>query len=83
MEVYVFRQKRGYLDKAIEYYKADFELGLRNFFTGINVAHLLFLKHDKESLNLMKTIIEVVSFSIYCIPDDEKDFWAYATRIHY
>lgn len=75
-------QKNSYLDKAIDVYYTGFVLDSRNFYTGINVANLLFQKNDSNSIEKMNRILSVVAFSIGNIPDVQKDYWLYATHIN-
>ncbi len=54
---------RAYLDQAIEWYRRGFEDDPRDYYPGINLATLLFVKGTPEALEELRRVIPVVSFA--------------------
>jgi len=54
----------GYLDKAIEAYERGFNLDIRDFYPGVNLATLLLQKGDVGSLAKMKSIITILQYTL-------------------
>lgn len=54
----------GYLDKAIESYEKGFNLDIRDFYPGVNLATLLLQKGDANSISKMKNIITILQYTL-------------------
>lgn len=54
----------GYLDKAIEAYEKGFNLDIRDFYPGVNLATLLLQKGDVNSISKMKNIITILQYTL-------------------
>lgn len=54
----------GYLDKAIEAYDRGFNLDIRDFYPGVNLATLLLQKGDVASIARMKNIITILQYTL-------------------
>ena len=54
----------GYLDKAIEAYERGFNLDIRDFYPGVNLATLLLRKGDMASISKMKNIITILQYTL-------------------
>lgn len=54
----------GYLDKAIEAYEKGFNLDIRDFYPGVNLATLLLQKGDANSISKMKNIITILQYTL-------------------
>ena len=74
--------KKANLDKAIEIYKLGYSLDVRNFYTGINLANLLFLRHSEDDVQQMKKISTTLVVVLENIDVNYKDYWAWATELH-
>lgn len=74
--------KKANLDKAIETYKLGYSLDVRNFYTGINLANLLFLRHSDDDVLQMKKISTTLVVVLENIDVNYKDYWAWATELH-
>ncbi len=52
-----------YLDQTIEWYRRGFEADPRDYYPGINLATLLFVKGTPEALEELRRVVPVVSFA--------------------
>lgn len=75
-------KKVGFLNKSIETYLQGFNLDSSNFFTGINVANLLFIKNTEESLYKMQEVLTIINFTLSNIENSIKDYWVLATKLN-
>ena len=54
----------GYLDKAIEAYERGFNLDIRDYYPGVNLATLLLRKGDADSISKMKNVITILQYTL-------------------
>lgn len=76
------KKKEGFLNKAIETYLEGFNLEPSNYFTGINVANLLFIKNTSDALLKMREILTIINFTLSSNDIYEHDYWALATKLN-
>ncbi len=74
--------KKANLDKAIELYALGYSLDVKNFYTGINLANLLFLRHSDDDIQQMKKISTALLVVLENIDLNYKDYWAWATELN-
>lgn len=75
-------KKEGFLNRAIETYLEGFNLDPSNYFTGINVANLLFIKNTSDALQKMQEILTIINFTLSSKDIYEHDYWALATKLN-
>jgi tetratricopeptide (TPR) repeat protein len=76
------RNARLNLDRAIKYYQEGFEKNPGDYYTGINVAHLLLQKGDESAYSELDKIVPRVRASVEeRLDSDRPDFWALATYL--
>ncbi len=61
---YIQTSQIGYLDKAINAYERGFNLDIRDFYPGVNLATLLLQKGDCASISKMKNIITILLYTL-------------------
>ena len=70
---------QGYLNQAIQSYKAGFDADWRDFYPGVNLVTLLAIKGDEH---LLKEYLPVVLFSTkQNITSGTPNYWDYATMV--
>ena len=73
-------KKDLYLDLAIEHYRLGFNYDIRDYYPGINLANLLLLKNTSDSLEEMKTVLNVLEYNLQLKSiDKSEDYWELAT----
>jgi len=70
----------AYLDEAIQWYLRGFESDPRDYYPGINLVTLLFIRGDEESLKELRVLIPTVSFAVARRGGiQSQDYWDVAT----
>lgn len=71
---YIKTSKIGYLEKAIESYQQGFNLDIRDFYPGINLATLLLQKGDGSSLKKMRDVVTILRYTL-ALNNSSTDIW--------
>ncbi|MGE3163572.1 MAG: TRAFs-binding domain-containing protein [Planctomycetota bacterium] len=73
---------RGHLNRAIEAYRRGFHADMRDAYPGINLATLLEVRGDAESLREKLMVVPVVRYAVERrLVAKSPDYWDHATRL--
>jgi tetratricopeptide (TPR) repeat protein len=72
------------MNRAIETYEAGFRLDPRDYYPGVNAVTLRLLRGTPEDLDMLRTLVPVVRFSVERAPSPEDEmerYWQEATKL--